>query len=212
MKVVLLGDSIFDNKAYVGTGEPDVRAQVQALLPLHAQAVLLAVDGDKTHDIARQLQGLPTDATHLVMSIGGNDVLGRMYMLQESAQSVAEVVLRMAREMEDFERTYAHCLQAVLQHQLPTAVCTIYYPRFPDDALQRLSVTALSIYNDCIIRLAVQAGIPLIDLRLICISDSDYANPIEPSSKGGAKIASAVVKMLNEHNFSRNRTEVFASP
>jgi hypothetical protein len=34
--------------------------------------------------------------------------------------------------------------------------------------------------------------ITLIDLRLVCDSDLDFANPIEPSVAGGAKIARAI--------------------
>src|SRR3712207_7657631 len=42
--VVLLGDSIFDNKSYVGGG-PDVIAQVRDDLPPGWKATLCAVDG-----------------------------------------------------------------------------------------------------------------------------------------------------------------------
>src|SRR3954469_14402874 len=70
-QVVLLGDSIFDNKAYVGSG-PDVVAQLRASLPRGWQASLAAVDGAVTGDIARQLGRVPGDASHLVVSIGGN--------------------------------------------------------------------------------------------------------------------------------------------
>ena len=34
------------------------------------------------------------------------------------------------------------------------------------------------------------------DLRLICNEPADYANPIEPSSHGGAKIARVIVRAL----------------
>ncbi|MGH7552999.1 MAG: SGNH/GDSL hydrolase family protein, partial [Longimicrobiales bacterium] len=73
--VVLLGDSIFDNGAYV-PGEPDVVAQLRALLPQGWQASLCAIDGSITRDVERQLSSVPTDATHLVISSGGNDALG----------------------------------------------------------------------------------------------------------------------------------------
>jgi hypothetical protein len=43
-------------------------------------------------------------------------------------------------------------LHHVLSQRLPTAMCTIYYPRLPDPILQRLAVTALAIFNDVIIR------------------------------------------------------------
>jgi hypothetical protein len=34
--------------------------------------------------------------------------------------------------------------------------------------------------------------LPLIDLRLVCSEDADFANSIEPSVAGGAKIATAI--------------------
>jgi hypothetical protein len=53
--------------------------------------------------------------------------------------------------------------------------------------------------------------VPLLDLRLICDEDSDYANPIEPSVQGGEKISAAIRRLMREHDFSRQCTEVFIS-
>src|SRR5215217_7301452 len=100
-------------------------------------------------------------------------------------------------------------LKAVLSRGLPTAASTIYYPLFPDPTVERLAITARSLFNDAIIIEAFLSGVPLLDLRLICSEASDYANPIEPSVAGGEKIVSAIIKMLAEHNFKRRRTEVF---
>ena len=66
--VVLLGDSIFDNGAYVRRGEPDVVAQLRTKLPRDWKATLCAVDGDVTAGVVRQLNRAPSDATHLVVS------------------------------------------------------------------------------------------------------------------------------------------------
>ena len=44
-----------------------------------------------------------------------------------------------------------------------------------------------------ILRVAFEHALPLLDLRLICDEDADYANPIEPSSYGGAEIARVAV-------------------
>jgi hypothetical protein len=52
--------------------------------------------------------------------------------------------------------------------------------------------------------------LPLIDLRLVCNEDADFANPIEPSVRGGAKIATAIAALVAEHDFVRRRSEVFA--
>jgi hypothetical protein len=77
---------------------------------------------------------------------------------------------------------------------LPTAVCTIYEPRFPEAPRRKLAATALTLLNDKITRQAFARGLALIDLRLICDDDADFANPIEPSARGGAKIAQAISK------------------
>jgi hypothetical protein len=100
-------------------------------------------------------------------------------------------------------------LQAVLELNKPTAVCTIYYPRIPEAFAQKIAVAALATFNDVIIRQAFLAGIPLIDLRLICNEDSDYANEIEPSEAGGRKIASVIARVVNEHEFKGGKSVAY---
>jgi hypothetical protein len=69
-RTVLLGDSIFDNARYT-SGGPAVESQVRKLLPSKWNLTLLAVDGSSTDDIPGQMLLLPNDATHLVLSVGG---------------------------------------------------------------------------------------------------------------------------------------------
>jgi hypothetical protein len=202
--VVLLGDSVFDNGAYVGGG-PDVAAQLRDRLPAEGwRATLLAVDGAVIAGVRAQLARLPADATHLVVSVGGNDALGYASVLEQRAGSVAEAVGRLADVRERFWRDYRAMLDGVLAAGLPAAVCTIYEPR------GRLAVTALCVINDCVTREAFARGLPLLDLRLICSEDADYANPIEPSVRGGAKIAAAIAELATGRGPGRARSEVYA--
>jgi GDSL-like Lipase/Acylhydrolase family len=205
--VVLLGDSIFDNAAYVG-GTPDVIRQVRQRLPPGSKATLEAVDGSATRDVREQLRRLPADATHLIVSAGGNDALGSSDFLGAPARSTAEALAGLADIADEFERGYQHMLAEVLAYELPTAICTVYYPRFPDAFLQKIAVAGLAAFNDCIIRAAVAHGIPLLDLRFVCAEVGDYANPIEPSTQGGEKIAESIARLL-EHGFAGGRAEVF---
>jgi hypothetical protein len=78
--VVLLGDSIFDNAAYVAD-RPAVIDHLRRALPADWRATLLAVDGDTTNMVAVRLPGLPADATHLIVSVGGNDALMHIDLL-----------------------------------------------------------------------------------------------------------------------------------
>lgn len=206
--VVLLGDSVFDNAAYVGGGA-DVVTHLRALAPEGWRATLAAVDGSVVGDVPGQLKRVPDDATHLIVSTGGNDALMQAGILEERAQSSAEVLNRLAGVAEVFESGYRRMLGALRSPGKPSAVCTIYYPRMEDPLIRRLACAALATFNDVITRAAFEAGLPLLDLRLICDEDSDYANPIEPSDAGGAKIARAILGLVSEHDFTQRRTQVF---
>jgi hypothetical protein len=46
------------------------------------------------------------------------------------------------------------------------------------------------------------------DLRLICTEEADYANPIEPSERGGEKISRVIVEFV-EWGPTGGKTEVF---
>lgn len=188
--IVLLGDSIFDNAAYV-SGGPDVVAQLRLRLAAGARATLAAVDGAVIDDVARQLARVPGDATHLVVSAGGNDALGHVGILDRRAESSAEVLGWLADAAEGFERRYRALLDRVLARGVPTTVCTIYNGNLGPPR-QRAATVALAVFNDVIHRVAAERGVRVIELRLVCTEAADYANPIEPSVQGGEKIARAI--------------------
>jgi hypothetical protein len=83
--------------------------------------------------------------------------------------------------------------------RLPLTICTIYNGNVPDREYERLAATALMVFNDAILRVAFEFGLTVIDLRFVCSSPEDYANPIEPSSKGGAKIARCIVASTEQN-------------
>jgi GDSL-like Lipase/Acylhydrolase family len=206
--IVLLGDSIFDNAAYVAGG-PDVVTQLRDHLPAGSRATLRAVDGATVSDLRRQVERMPQDATHLIVSVGGNDALGHIGVLEDRANSIAAALDRLADIRARFDAEYRTGLEHVLACGLKTALCTIYEPRFPDPHLQRLGVTGLTIFNDCILRHAFRHALPVLDLRLIYNEDQDYANAIEPSVAGGDKIARAIARLVARHDFSHGRSSVF---
>ena len=89
---------------------------------------MAAVDGSKIEHVYQQLRRVPEDATHLVLSIGGNDALGSSDFLSAPVRSTAEALLGLAGIGEGFERGYRSLLAEVLAQGLPTAICTVYYP------------------------------------------------------------------------------------
>ena len=193
--LVLLGDSIFDNGAYT-EGGPDVVSQVRRVLPPGWKATLLAVDGDTTDGIARQLEKLPGDATHLALSVGGNDALMQIGVLDVKAETTAEGIANIGNAVAVFEGEYRAAVRACLERGLPLTLCTIYNGYFPDPGYRRAIDTTIAIFDDAIIRTALAYGLPIVDLRSVCCKAEDYANPIEPSSIGGAKIARTIVELV----------------
>src|SRR5262249_12830056 len=91
-----------------------------------------------------------------------------------------------------------------------TRLCTVYEPNFPDPSVQQVMSAGLLLFNDTILRIAFRMGLPVIDLRLVCTTPVDYANEIEPSVAGGAKIAGAIVRAATQHDFHQQRTTIYS--
>jgi lysophospholipase L1-like esterase len=208
--VVLLGDSIFDNAAYVA-GRPDVVRQVNRYLPDGWHATLCAVDGDIIDGVYAQIPRVPPHATHLVLSVGGNDALGHIGIVDEPAHSVGETLHRLAAIRDAFAARFTRLLDTLLQLDLNLAVCTIYEGNFPDRDLQRAAATALTTFNDVILRAAFARGLAVIELRMVCDEAADYVNAIEPSATGGDKIARVVARVIANHDFAGRRTTIYGT-
>jgi len=214
--LVLLGDSIFDNAQYT-SGGPDVVSQVRHLLPSGWDASLLAIDGSTTINIPDQMQHLPKEATDLVVSVGGNNALTEASRLGISffgmtGEPTSKALDSLADISDAFELQYRSAVDVCLRSGLPLGVCTIYNGCFPDKSYQRIASLALAIFNDVIIRVAIDRGLGVIDLRQVCSKPSDYANPIEPSSIGGEKIARAIVALVTEEYEQMYGTRILGSP
>jgi hypothetical protein len=216
--VALLGDSILDNGAYT-SGGPAVITQLQGLLPKGWRASLLALDGSMIEDLDTQLATVSSDASHLVIAIGGNNVLANLDVLELRVKSSSEALLKLGQRAAMFEQAYRKAIHHAIDLDRETILCTIYNGNLdaakgveaamlPDPAVARVGLTA---FNDAILRVAFEAKLPVIDLRLVCTEPADYANPIEPSSRGGEKIARAIVRSLGLSGEPAPVTRVFTS-
>lgn len=207
--IVLLGDSIFDNRAYVRPGEPDVVRQLRAALPHGWRATLAAVDGATIADVPRQMTALPPDASHLVLSAGGNDALAHLDILEQPVRSVGEALEQFAAVADRFASMYAALLRELSDAALPLTVCTIYNGAFPDAALQRRARMGLDHFNTVILRAAFARRMRVVELRSVCTEAADYANPIEPSARGGEKIARTIARAIVGPHVGEGASEVY---
>ena len=205
--LVLLGDSILDNRAYVAGG-PAVIDQVQKTVPAGWKASLLAVDGNTSVQVPDQLKRLPSDCTHLVLSAGGNDAIGCLDLMGTPASNLMGALGTLSKMLAGFEQSYKALMSELLSLNRPLMVCTIY------DSVPGLVEPlklALALFNDVIIRNAVASGVPILDLRMICTEPGDYSikSPIEPSSQGGDKIATRLTSALVNHDSSRGICAIY---
>jgi hypothetical protein len=207
--IALLGDSIFDNLSYT-KGAPDVVTHLRQLLPPGFRASLLAVDGSTTSDLADQVNEIPGDVGRVVVSIGGNDALLNADLLDLPVASTREALLLFERRVALFESSYREAIASVVQRVPNTTICTVYNGNLGEGQAEPARI-ALMMFNDAILRVAFERRLQVIDLRLICTMPSDYANPIEPSGSGGAKIARAIASTLGPSSPPVSLSRVFTS-
>ena len=205
--IVLIGDSIFDNGGYVDEGD-SVIEQLNLKLAENTKATLLAVDGDVTDDVFAQLEKLPSDTTHTFVSCGGNDALRIASVLNKRVESVGHAMDVFTEIKDQFEERYSRMIRAVCNKVENVTICTVHdsVPEYTERAL-----TALSMFNEVILKEAFRVNAPVIDLRLVCNEVEDYSpvSPIEPSKHGAKKISDLIVKVAEDHNFNLNNSSVY---
>jgi hypothetical protein len=205
--IVLAGDSIFDNAAYVGSGQAVIDQLSNKANGLF-KSTLVAADGSVTRDLNSQFKKLPPDTTHLFISSGGNDALESAYLLADRFSTVWDAMSLFSDVIGKFQSDYRDMLQNARSLVKNITVCTIYHsiPGYEKEPL-----TALKFFNEIILLEAFEMGLPVIDLRLVCNHDDDYSaiSPIEPSLQGGDKISNVIVSMMAGHDFSAIRPIVW---
>ena len=93
--ITLIGDSIFGNKTYVPDGN-SVHEHLLEQLVSPDTVSLVAVDGAVVNSVLRQIERVPDETTHLVLSVGGNDALYlQSSVMDESSDSVHSSLSKM---------------------------------------------------------------------------------------------------------------------
>jgi lysophospholipase L1-like esterase len=227
--IVLLGDSIIDNRSYVLEGELDVTAHLKKLYLDQPDVSITnnAVDGDTMYDL--EYNHLDTsdvkEASHIIVSIGGNDLLHNISFLQRTSE-LSEVMGKDARigkwgarelnptRNKVFEETYFEIIKPFTKqyetivanlsnHRAKLLLCTVYEGDLVDSDefsdVNNSSKTMVSLFNDIVYRTANKYSADVLELREIFVRSEDYANPIEPSHIGGGKLAKAMKRWVDNN-------------
>ena len=197
MHIVLLGDSIFDNAPYTAGG-PAVIDHVKASLYPGEEATLLAVDGHRVQDVPVQLGGIPEGATHFFLSIGGNDALEHVALLNKRARTVGEGLAFIGKAVDNFAESYRSLLDRLVPDLGRLQVCTVYNGDFGPEG--PVVSAAIRLFNDAIQRTANEHGVEVVELRDLLNEPVHYANPIEPSVEGGQVLAEEILRRVRIWN------------
>jgi hypothetical protein len=206
--LALLGDSILDNSPYTAP-EPDTADCLQRALGPSWMVELLARDGSTMADLRFQLTHLPREVDTAILSIGGNDAIAHIGILEQRVDHAARVLTQLADITEDFARRYQRVVSDLRPRVARLVVCTIYEPPLTDSTTTRLVRVPLTLLNDQIIRQAMKAGVDVLDLRSVCTEPTDFVREIEPSAAGARKIADAIGALVRGE-FPKRPTTVFA--
>ena len=174
-QIVLLGDSMVNNKNYVFENE-SVEYYLKQEYP-HLNN--LAKDGAKINDLHPQLNKLNTmnisKDSNLIISIGGNDLLDN--------QNVQQVFKQYKQLLADILREYP---------DIHIYLLNIYYP--PCCRFKRY-YNVITQWNNLLHSLK-SSNITIIKISEILTEKDDFVFEIEPSKTGGQKVANKIIEIM----------------
>jgi len=185
-QIILLGDSILNNSNYVDTKDT-VFSQLQKLFnSTNTNIIMKAEDNAKIVNLDSQYNSLleyNNSDTYIVISIGGNDILGLTNKANTNNNSQFSELMNEYKE----EITLLHS-------KLPKAYILLVSLYYPID-------TRFSIYKNFITKWnqnMVGLGYQVIHLDTLLVDKDDIISSIEPSPSGSKKIAHAILKAINK--------------
>lgn len=209
--VVLLGDSILDNAPYTAP-EPDTTEHLRRMIAPEGSVELLARDGATIRDVGAQLEELEGFPDVAVLSVGGNDALGHLGLLERPVSSASAVLEELLAIADDFVERYEEVARAVAERAARTVLCTIYEVALEPPPLAELARAPLAVLNDRIVRVGARLGADVLELRSVCTEAEDFVMQIEPSAQGAEKIAGALARVVREDASLRSARVMAADP
>ena len=197
--LTLLGDALQNIDLGDGTRE-------SALVPQPRNPWKLTV-----LEVAEQgpLRAIPRDATHVGIALDGGWTIEASGLLKGGAKSIEGALETLAAAADEFESVFTRLIDIALETGLPTIICTLVPARHLDPSRQQVAATALAIFNDRILRKAFAARLSIVELRLVCDEDSDYASETLLSRTGVRKVANVARSALYEISREPGRTRVY---
>jgi len=200
--LVLLGDAL--QNIDLGKGQAE-----SALVPRPRNPWKLTVL--QPPEVLRQsrVRAFPAGVTHIVVCVDGGWAIETSGLLKGRVQSIRDALDTLAAAADEFENMFASLITAATEAGVPTIVCTLVPARYVEPSQERVAATALAIFNDRILRRATAARLSVVELRLVCDEESDYASETLLSQAGVRKVANVARSALYDISRNPGRTRVY---
>lgn len=201
--IVLLGDSTLDNGRYLNYACGELSVERQLCLRCSERSwdmTALAQDGSLLEDVlVRQIPLIPSHATHIVFSASGNDLLSLLNEMVAANFSLGSMYSAIVEGLKKVAERYQAVLQALQSLGCHLACCTVYRPNFSHLFFKSLAMLSLGLHNSRIQQISTDLDCSLIDLANLFDCHEDFANPLELSTRGGAKVVENVTAFVLDH-------------
>jgi hypothetical protein len=204
--LVVLGDAL-DDLLPLRDSRPDGLEQLFA--PQVQQPWKLSVVSPE--EIAREGDNvsLPPGASHALVCMEGIRAIEVSGLLGTEPLSYEDALVALSLAADVFERQVEHLIYIAQAARIPVVVSTMHPPRYGDQRRQRAVFTALSVFNQRIMRCAFAARVPIVPLALVCTETDDYVDSSRLSKRGLRKVANVVFAALQAASRAGQRSEVF---
>ena len=188
--IVLLGDSILKNNSYVidGKAVDNIIEERSLKNDINIELYSLAENNSKIVDVYSQINKIPLEinnkSTTIFLSSGGNDILS-FYVDQHGDTNdtgFLNTMLAAYKKLVKAIQTRMNLCQIVL--------LDIYYPTSNQFTQYK---PILEKWNDLIAAYARENSLGLLQISHDVTSGDDFTLGIEPSEKGGEKIAQLIL-------------------
>lgn len=184
--IVLLGDSILKNNSYVTNGQSieDILREKKGD-NLHC----LAINNSTIVDVYSQVDSIPIELnnenTHIFLSSGGNDILSQYVDNHKTDVSVSNV-------LNGIFIAYKKMVKSIetKMNKAKIVLIDIYYPTSNQFSQYKPIVQE---WNKMQEKYAREKSYGLIQISKRVTSRDDFTLSIEPSEKGGEKIAQSIL-------------------
>jgi lysophospholipase L1-like esterase len=187
-KIILLGDSIFKNDAYVSDGQ-----SVDEILKnrTNGKTLCLAADHSKIVDVYEQIGNIPdslnTNLTTVFLSVGGNDILTH-YVDKENDNTDTSILSVMLS-------SYKKVMQNI-RDKLPKANIVVLDIYYPENMKYKQYHSIINEWNTMLYNYAGESKNRIngvFKISNILTQPEDFSFGIEPSAIGSKKMVESIL-------------------